>query len=237
MTPTRRRVIAGGASAVAAGLAGCLGGENDTEETVTDEIAADDIDRLSVETTNGEIRVHGEERDTVTLTARKQAQDEDTLDEVAVDIVQSGQTLNVVADDGGNSGLAALLEPDPVVDLELAVPLSLATVEADTTNGDIQCNNLESSISAETTNGDVATELNDAEDIQAETTNGDIEVSVPPTIEAKLSLETTNGALDVRRLDGYEVDSESSVETTLGAGTHEIDCETTNGDVTVQGRS
>lgn len=236
MTPTRRRVIAGGASAVAAGLAGCLGGENDTEETVTDEIAADDIDRLSVETTNGEIRVHGEERDTVTLTARKQGQDEDDLDDVTVETERTGQTLNIVADDG-KSGLAALFGPEPEVDLELAVPLSLATVEADTTNGDIQCNNLESSISAETTNGDVATELNDAEDIQAETTNGDIEVSVPPTIEAKLSLETTNGALDVRRLDGYEVDSESSVEATLGAGTHEIDCETTNGDVTVQGRS
>lgn len=236
MKATRRRVIAGGATAVVAGLAGCVGGENDVEETVTDERQAEDIEQLSVENTNGRVDVRGSDRETISITGRKRAPDEDRLGEVAIETTETDQTLTVaVSDDGG--GILVNLGPTPAVDLEIEVPASLADVDAETTNGGVTVRGVDSAIAAETTNGDVTAALNEPENVVAETTNGDIELTVPSTIEAELSLDTTNGSLDIHELESYETTSESSIEATVGAGTHRIECETTNGDVTVRGRS
>lgn len=236
MKATRRRVIAGGATAVVAGLAGCVGGENDVEETVTDERQAEDIEQLSVENTNGRVDVRGSDRETISITGRKRAPDEDRLGEVAIETTETDQTLTVaVSDDGG--GILMNLGPTPAVDLVIEVPASLADVDAETTNGGVTVRGVDSAIAAETTNGDVTAALNEPENVVAETTNGDIELTVPSTIEAELSLDTTNGSLDVHELESYETTSESSIEATVGAGTHRIECETTNGDVTVRGRS
>lgn len=236
MKATRRRVIAGGATAVVAGLAGCVGGENDVEETVTDERQAEDIEQLSVENTNGRVDVRGSDRETISITGRKRAPDEDRLGEVGIETTETDQTLTVAVSDDG-SGILVNLGPTPAVDLEIEVPASLADVDAETTNGGVTVRGVDSAIAAETTNGDVTAALNEPENVVAETTNGDIELTVPSTIEAELSLDTTNGSLDVHELESYETTSESSIEATVGAGTHRIECETTNGDVTVRGRS
>ncbi len=237
MTPTRRSVIAGTATAVVVGLAGCTGGENDVETTVTDGQQADDIEQLSVETTNGKIQVRGAERETVSLTGRKQAPNEDRLDAVTVETAQTGQTLEVTVTDDDSDALLSTLGPTPKVDLDLEVPASLTDVDASTTNGEIQLTDLGSDVTAETTNGDITAELSEPTDVSAKTTNGDVELTVPSTTEADLSLDTTNGSVHIDGLGGYETASQSSAEVTLGAGTRRIECETTNGDVTVRGHS
>lgn len=237
MTPTRRRVLAGGVTALAAGLAGCLGGTNDAEETVTDERQAANVDQLEVESTNGDATVRGSERETISVTASKRAPNEERLDELRVETIENDGTLTVTTSDDSDSGILSSLGPTPAVNFELDVPTSLTDVDIETTNGDIVAQEVDSNVIVESTNGDVTAGITEPADVTVETTNGDIELTVPPTIEAHLSLDTTNGSLDIDELDGYDATAESSVETKLGAGTHQIECDTTNGEITVQGRS
>lgn len=234
MTLTRRNAIAGGATAVVAGLVGCVSSENDAEETVVDEQQAEDIERLSVEVRNGNIRVRSSERDTVSLTGQKRAPNAGRLDDVTVETEQTGQTLTVSVLDGG--GPLTHLGPTPEVDIEVDVPASLTAVEVDTTNGDIVLQEAEAVVAAEATKGDITAEIDEPEDVSAETTNGDVELTVPSTIEPELSLDTTHGSLDIDGLQGYETTTDTSLEATLGSGTCRIECETVNGDVAVQGR-
>jgi DUF4097 and DUF4098 domain-containing protein YvlB len=51
---------------------------------------------------------------------------------------------------------------------------------------------------------------------------------------AQFSLETTNGDVSVEGVDGLSVSDTDSLETVTGDGTHEVRCETTNGDITVR---
>lgn len=236
MTPTRRRVLAGGAAAVVAGLAGCVGSENDAKETVTEERQAANIEQVAVEGTNGRVTVRGSDRETISLTGVKRAPNEERLEQLTIEVTETGETLSITTSDDGGGSLTNLGSA-PAVDMELDVPRSMADVGVETTNGDVVVKEVDGTIAAESTNGDVTAALTESADVIAETTNGDIELTVPPTIEAELSVDTTNGSLDIDGLDGYESASDSSVETKLGAGTHQIECETTNGDVTVQGRS
>lgn len=238
---------------MATGLAGCLSGELSAEETVTERRDAAEVTSLSVEVVNGEVSVLGEERGTVEIRGQKRTADEDDLDDVYLETNREGPELTVTVEDDTSDGLLSF-GPDPETDLELTVPDSLASVTAETTNGDVAVDQLDSDVTLETTNGDIVAqdlggavtaestngtvylELAESHNVSVETTNGDIDLTLPPSIPARFSLDTTNGEVSVTDLDGLTVDGKSTVEAELGDVAHRIDCETTNGDVAVRGR-
>jgi len=270
---SRRGVLAGCAGGGVLALAGCVSRSLDAEGTVTEEVDATDIAEVTVETTRGDIDIRGSETDTVSLEGRKQAADEDDLEDVSVDIDRDGDVLRLSVD-ADVDGLLSWLRARPRVDLELVVPRDLAALDLTSTNGDIDVQSVNSDVTAEvtngdinldlltpgevtadttngdvtlevhspadvtvgTTNGDVFVELTDDANVTVEATNGDVEIELPATAEPELVFETTNGDLDVQGLNAWSIDAGGSIETTVGAGTHRIAVETTNGDLLIRGR-
>ncbi len=230
----RRQLLGCCASAVIVGLAGCLSTGLDAEETVPREYD-EDVSAVAVETVNGEVEVRGEDRDTISVEGTKRAPDEDTLDEVSLESESDEETLALRADVDTSSSLFSLGGASARIDLTVWVPETLV-VEAETTNGDVDLDlRAPDDVTADTTNGDIAIALDATPDILAETTNGDVEITLPETAEPEISFETTNGDIEVSDLiDSLEADS--STETTIGDGTHEILVETTNGNLRVRAR-
>lgn len=250
-TVTRRDVLTVCAAAASAGLAGCASGELTASATITDELAADGVTSLSVDVTNGDITVRDEQRQSVKVDGQKRAPSEEDLADVGLETRREGDTL-VLAADHGDDGLLPSFGTNSEVNLDLAVPASLSTVEAGTTNGDVEAEGLAADLDLDTTNGDihvrdhrgattavttngeVSLRLEEAADVTAESTNGDIEVVPPASMAAQFSLETTNGDVSVEGVNGLSVEDTDSLETVTGDGTHEVRCETTNGDITVR---
>ncbi len=249
-TPTRREVLTGCAVAASAGLAGCAAGELTAATTVTDDIAADGISALSVEVTNGDITVHDEQRQSVVVDGEKRAPSEEDLENVRLETRREGDTL-VLAADHGDDGWLPSFGRDAEVTLDLTVPESLSAVEVGTTNGDVDAGRLGTALTLDTTNGDidvrehrgtasvvttngeVSLQLEAGADVTAESTNGDIDIGVPPSMAAQFSLQTTNGDVSIEGIEGLSVSDTDSLETVTGDGTHEVQCETTNGDITI----
>lgn len=252
---SRRELLAGCATLGAAGLGGCLGGSLDETETVTQEHDGADIGRVGVATPDGEVELRGVERETIQVAGTKRAADEDALNDITLEAEHDGDTLSLTAEVDDSDGLLSL-EPSPRMDLAVEVPETRA-VEAETTNGDVNCElpapdavgvrttngNVNctagdpGTVSARTVNGDISLFLDELADVTAETTNGDVTITVPASAEPEVSFETTNGSLDITGLDAASLDVDSTVETTIGDGTHRIAVETTNGDFRLQGRS
>ncbi|WP_159900282.1 DUF4097 family beta strand repeat-containing protein [Salinirussus salinus] len=248
---SRREVLAGCAAAASAGLAGCASGELTASAPVTDELAADGVTSLSVDVTNGDITVRDDQRQSVKIDGQKRAPSEEDLADVGLETRREGDTL-VLAADHPDDGWLPSFGTNSEVNLDLAVPESLSAVEAGTTNGDVEAEGLDADLDSETTNGDidvrdhrraatavttngeVSLRLDEGADVTAESTNGDIEVVTPASMAAQFSLETTNGDVSVEGVDGLSVSDTDSLETVTGDGTHEVRCETTNGDITVR---
>lgn len=249
-TPTRREVLTGCAVAASAGLAGCASGELTAAAPVTEDIAADGVSALSVEVTNGDITVHDEGRQSVVVDGEKRAPSEEDLENVRLETRREGDTL-VLAADHGDDGWFPSFGRSAEVTLDLTVPESLSTVEVGTTNGDVVADSLGAGLALDTTNGDidvrehrgaanavttngeVSLQLDAGADVTAESTNGDIDIGVPPSMAAKFSLRTTNGDVSIEGIEGLSISDTDSLETVTGDGTHEVQCETTNGDITI----
>ena len=258
---TRRRVLTAVTAAGALSIAGCTAPQSlDVEETITDEFDAETVSRLVVETTNGDVTVSGESRDTIAFTATKRATSEGQLENVDIEthLEEGVLTLAVEVDEG----LFSFLRTGPRVDLELDVPEDVnvtegfETVESETTNGRVDVHRVRSDLSlmstngdvtgrqlegggvAGTTNGDISLEFEQLQrDLTAETTNGDVELVLPSTVDAALSLDTVNGTVTTENLGDGTLDTDgTTLDTTLGDGTHAITAETTNGNISVRGQ-
>lgn len=250
-TVSRRTVLSGVAAGGIAALAGCISTELSAEETVRERLDADEVASLSLDATNGLITVRGGDRETVEIRGQKLAGSEDELDDIALDVTRKEGEVVVSADVDRSDELLSL-GANKKMNIEVAAPRSLSEVEADSVNGDVRVEDLGSDVDIETTNGDIATQklqgavavdttngevqvgLADSHDVRAETMNGDISLTVPPSIRARFSLETTNGEVAVNDIEGLSVSGESSIEASTGAEDNLVDCESTNGDITVQ---
>jgi len=248
---SRRDVLTGCAAAASAGLAGCASGELTASAPIAEELAVDGITSLSVDVTNGDITVQDGQRQSVALEGQKRAPSEADLEDVRLRTRREGDTLVLTADHGDDGWLPSF-GTNAEVNLGLTVPESLSTVAAGTTNGDVEADGLAAGLeldstngdigvrehrgaaTAVTTNGDVSLQLDESGDVTAESTNGDVELTVPGSMAARFSLETTNGEVSVEGVDGLSVGDTGSLETVTGDGTHEVRCETTNGDITVR---
>ncbi len=229
----RRQLLGGCASVGVIGLAGCISTGLDAEETISREYD-EDVSAVAIETVNGEVEVRGEDRETISVEGRKRAPDEDALDEISVESESDDETLAFRADVDSGRRFFSVGE-SARIDLTVWVPERVA-VEAETTNGDMDLDLRDTdSVTADTTNGDIVIAVASTPDILAETTNGDVEIALPETAEPELSFATTNGDLEVSGLTD-SVEADSSTETTIGGGTHELSVETTNGDLRVRAR-
>jgi len=228
----RRQLLGGCASVGVIGLSGCISTGLDAEETISREYD-EDVSTVAIETVNGEVKVRGEDRETISVEGTKRAPDDDALDEISLESESDDETLAFRADVDSSSSFFSLGGESARIDLTVWVPEELA-VDADTTNGDMDLDLRESDdVTADTTNGDIAIAVASTPDMTAETTNGDVEIALPETAEPEISFDTTNGDIEVTGLTD-SLDGDSSIETTIGDGTHEISVETTNGDLTVR---
>lgn len=133
------------------------------------------------------------------------------------------------------------------------------SVKVDTTNGAIVADNLEAGLSAETVNGSIkgrglagevsATTINGAVDIEMtrladggvsiETTNGGIDVTLPRDAAATVSARLANGRITTSDLpiETTSTDTRRRLDGTLNGGGPRVRLETTNGGISIRGRS
>ena len=233
---SRRSVLGACGVAGTACLAGCTSsGSLEAETTVTREYDGVDISEFTVETTNGDIDIREEQRETVSVEATKHAVDEDALSDVTLVEDRTGErlSLSVESDDSGLLSFGTA----PRMDLVIAVPDRL-NITTESTNGDIDIGSKSAErLNAESTNGDIAFWLANSSDIQANTTNGDVSITLPATAEPSVSFETTNGEVATSGLEAGSIEADSEIDQTIGNGTHRIRVDTTNGNLRIQGEN
>ena len=111
-------------------------------------------------------------------------------------------------------------------------------ITARTTNGRIELTDgTPSSVSVETTNGNIALAVVTEPDIEAKTTNGNVSLTLPSSVEPDLTFDTSNGRISIDGIGTMEVSGRGSYDARVGAGTSRIRVSTTNGNLTVTGRS
>lgn len=199
-------MLAGAGAALTAALAGCAGqlsGRLNETTTISETYDAADLEGLTAETTNGEVTVTGEDRETVALEAVKRAGSQEALEGTAVDVTREGGVLSITVDEA-DTGLTA---PSPRVDLELTVPADLRVERVVTVNGDVDVSGVFGPLVARSTNGDVTTTGING-DVSVELVNGDVEVD---GVDGSVSVETVNGDVQVRSVTG-----DATVQTTNG---------------------
>lgn len=109
-----------------------------------------------------------------------------------------------------------------------------ASAQMETVNGQINARGLGGDVKASTTNGGVDIAMAAVTgDINVETTNGGVTVRLPADAKALLLGRTTNGGLSVDGLQVEEVErSRRRLEARLNGGGQRIEAETTNGSIT-----
>jgi len=214
-------------------LAGCTSsGSLAAETTVTREYDGAELSEFVVETTNGDIDIREQQRETVNVEATKHAADEDALKDITLVEDRTGERLSLSAE-SDDSGLLSFGSA-PRMDLVLVVPDQLS-ITTESTNGDIDIGSRTAeSLNAESTNGDIAFSLANPSDIRANTTNGDVSIRLPATAEPSVSFETTNGEVATSGLEAGTIEADSEINQTIGNGTHRIRVDTTNGDLRIQ---
>lgn len=257
MTPTRRAFVSGAAAVTVGALAGCSGSLDpeeslDAEETVTNEYELDGATEVETDTKNGEIELEAEQRETVRVEAKKQATDEDSLDEITLNAKTDNGVLSIVVETETDTNA---LETPPRIDLIVTVPegLSIAamsangkvtadltapemiTAETENSNIEITCEQT-NGFDVSTTNGDVELECETAAEAVVETSNGNVVIELPQTAEPAVDLETANGDISVGAFDAGSVTAGSSVEASIGAGAVTIEVKTANGNITLRPR-
>jgi hypothetical protein len=230
---SRRRFLRAGAGvAGAVGLAGCVISAEPYTETVERSFDPGDAEELAVRTDSGDVTLSVGDGDAVSGTVRKESRSgEDALDEVTVEGTRSDGRL-IVAPQRSNP------KANVSVSLDLSVPEGLAVVEARTSNGDVDADDVAGNGTYSSTNGDVTVTGVDGF-VTVESTNGDVDASDVGGLDGAA---TTNGdvSVDVPALRGdatcrsHNGDVTVAVPEDLSAA---VVLETSNGDATVEGVS
>ncbi|WP_247003111.1 DUF4097 family beta strand repeat-containing protein [Halosolutus gelatinilyticus] len=261
-TITRRRVFLAGTVVSIGGLAlgGIATGRvlDEGSDTRTTETFSEtyDVAEISVATDVGPVSVIGTDRETVELVVEQRGT-EGSLDRTTLSIDEGNDALDVTVEYDHTTaewlGLTAESRPD--IKTVLTVPHELEHAALETVNGAIDASALESTLAAsttkgeidvgvetlgdgttiETTNGDVAVAADAIEgDATFESTNGAITYALGDTTDATVTVATSSGdiALTTDRADPVRR-TDTELEATVGDGTHQLQFETTSGDVTI----
>ena len=123
--------------------------------------------------------------------------------------------------------------------IDVAGPRLTGIFRASATNGRITATGLENSAVVEATNGEVRIEVNrlGEDGLSCQTTNGPIAVTVPASVNARLSARVANGGISTEGLNLTVAEqSRRRLDGTLGEGGPLIRLETTNGPVSIKGK-
>lgn len=222
MANTQKRVLTG-VLTVLLGLSGCIivvncGADWAKEKfSRTVELSAPMTDEstLRIDSTNGSITVRGAETTeavmTVTIEGRAATK------ERAQELAEQTEVL-LEAYDGGlrtviNTPRKAKNE-SVNVSFDATVPAS-ASLEGDTTNGNIEFTSLRGDMSADTTNGNVKMAQVAAGRLHADTTNGN--VTLEQVTAQSVTVDTTNGSIHAAIASAENSPLNASLETTNGS--------------------
>lgn len=217
----RRRLLAGSAALAVVGTAGCIGVGGSLDHHQAFETTVDDpVQSTAVETTVGDIDVHGEERTNVHIEGEKLASREADLDDMVVVTAVTDGRLRVAVDDSEVDNTFFWLEtrPSPDITVELRVPAGVHVDTIETVTCDVNLSEVSGPVAVDGTTSDVDLTAIDGP-VDIEVTTGDVDLEA---IAGNLDVETTTGNISVRDVVG-----DVSVETTTG----DIDVDGIDGDL------
>lgn len=112
---------------------------------------------------------------------------------------------------------------------------------AETTNGSITGLHLSGRVTASTTNGGIDIDMDEVGSggVSLETTNGGVTLTLPRRAAATVSARLANGRIDASDLP-FEISGEVSrrrLDGTINGGGERVRVETTNGSITIRGKS
>ncbi|MFC6785647.1 DUF4097 family beta strand repeat-containing protein [Halobaculum halobium] len=235
---TRRRVLAGGATALLASIAGCsgatpfVGKRSERDET----IAVDGAERLVARTDLGDVTLRAEERDDIDVRITKQASSVTAdLSDLAFRVERSGGDLVLRSEFTGDT---EFLGGRPSMSIDVTLPRSLPVSSVRSSVGDVSVDGVDGDVDAETDTGDVR--LRDvAGSVRAAASTGDVTVAGPDAIRGART-QTGDVAADVPDIDG-DVRIESRTGDVAVAVGEDVDADlrvaTNTGDVSVTGVS
>ncbi|MCT9095519.1 DUF4097 family beta strand repeat-containing protein [Haloarchaeobius sp. HME9146] len=213
-----------------------LGTGTETTTTVEETVDAATVERLTVESVNGDATLRLTDADTVTVTATKRTRaDPDHLDRLRVTCEVTDGTLRVVVEPEDRE---AVRNVRAKADLDIAIPADVAVDHVEVVNGSVTLDSVSGDTHAEVANGSI-----DAIDVDgfvslhaangsveargctgidaAETANGSVDVEVR-SLRRNAEVSSPNGSLTIRLAAG--LDADVLAETLVGRVSVE-DCE------------
>lgn len=208
---------------------------------------------VSAETSNGSIRVTGEDRGDIFVralvmaNARTEERAKEILKEVTIDT-----TGGLKADGPRNLNRAGWwvsyrIQAPKTTDVTLrssngalAVTDVKGAMRLRTSNGSIRLMDVAGDVEADTSNGSVNATLSgrawDGAGLSVTTSNGSVRLTVPDNYNARLIAGTSNGGIDVDFPITVQGRIDRDIDTNLGSGGAPIRVRTSNGSVRVERR-
>jgi len=214
--------------------------------------------RISLENINGDIRITGDDGDTVNIVAQKQAGKQEYMDELKIVIDADDDYIRIETRHPSNksswmnwgnnhSGSVSYvmtvpagvnLEKISTVNGDVEISSMSGKVKAETVNGDLIASGLTSDVDLETVNGGVDAEfdsLGGNQRVSAEAVNGKIVLRLPADSSAHVHAETVNGSINVKDFD-LEIDKGfvgRECDGDIGSGEARISLDTVNGSISI----
>jgi DUF4097 and DUF4098 domain-containing protein YvlB len=214
--------------------------------------------RISLENINGDIRVTGDEGDTVNIVARKKAGKQEYMDELKIVVDADSDYIRIETRHPSNkdSWLNWGNNHSGSVSYELTVPASVNLDKISTVNGDVEIRSMSGKVKAETVNGDLVASgliadvdletvnggikadfdsVGESQRISAEAVNGKIVLALPADTSARFHAETVNGSIDAGDFD-LDIDKGfvgRECDGQIGGGDARISLDTVNGSIRI----
>lgn len=113
-----------------------------------------------------------------------------------------------------------------------------SAVTAETVNGRVQVATRNGPVNVSTVNGSVTLAVDSLGipgDINVSTVNGSVTVQLPPSLQARLSMETVNGSVSTDyTVTGDDTSTHKEINGVIGGGGRRVALETVNGNVTLR---
>ncbi len=214
--------------------------------------------RISLENINGDIRITGNEGDTVNIIASKKAGKQEYMDELKIVVDADSDYIRIETRHPSNkdSWLNWGNNHSGSVSYVLTVPAGVNLDKISTVNGDVEISSMSGKVKAETVNGDLVASglvadvdletvnggidadfdsLGASQRVSAEAVNGRIVLKLPADASARLHAETVNGSIDA---DDFDLDIDKGFigrecDGQIGGGDARITLDTVNGSIRI----
>ncbi|SDR01175.1 DUF4097 family beta strand repeat-containing protein [Natronobacterium texcoconense] len=204
---TRRKLLGGAAATASAALAGCSGMTPFVGQQLahTETVSSDDVERLSVDTTSGEITVTGGDHDEIGVDVEKQSSSIRTdLEDLTLQTEQTDGTLELRSEWDGSLGW---FESQPSMNLEIDLPREIELEEIRTSVGRVTVADVTGDLEVDTSTGRVTARDIDG-DLEVDTTTGRVDIT---DVDGAVGADTTTGRVEIRDVELLE-----DVSTTTG---------------------